>query len=473
MPLRLLTSNLSSFMCEIPFEELSKTFQHAVTIARHMDVAYLWIDSLCIIQDSPYDWLTESVTMASVYSNACFNISAAHGTDGKAGCFTTRDPAVLTPLHVHVPWAGWGTSPGSRAVLERYWWQRHVGAAPLLQRAWVFQEQLLARRNLVFGDVEVLFVCREMVASEQFPSGIPERVAGPELREAGTWMQEAEEGDDAPSRGEDGDSSSKDRDTPVVDLWDALVEEFSRGNLTRGTDKLIAFSAVALRMCRHIRSDYLAGLWRVYLPGQLLWWINSMDAELQPRPSEYIAPSWSWASTNGKVKNWFPKNPEFEKALEIVDAQVVSVDVNSRFGQVRSASMTVRGHLAKTGPLSHGETSFGDKDEAAGSNLCFGVYWDCKKESGQADEDTYYLLPILTDYTTKDEVGAPGSLTSVYGLVLRRLRSSGNEYVREGRFDVVRWKRVGFQAACRNFAAELGLGEVIDPWGPKQLFNIS
>ncbi|PTB63949.1 HET-domain-containing protein, partial [Trichoderma citrinoviride] len=256
MPLRLLTSNLSYLLREIPLEKLSKTFQHAVAIARRMEVTYLWIDSLCIIQDSASDWLAESATMASVYSNARFNISAAHAPDGNGGCFATRDPAAaLAPLHVHVPWAGWGTSPGSRAVLERHWWRRHVDAAPLLQRAWVFQEQVLARRNLIFGDVEVLFVCRETVASEQFPSGIPER------------------------------------------LWDALVEEFSGRNLTRGTDKLIAFSAVASQMRRHIRSDYLAGLWRVYLPGQLLWWINSMHAELQPRPEcDYIAPSWSWAS---------------------------------------------------------------------------------------------------------------------------------------------------------------------------------
>lgn len=474
LPLRLLTSNLSAFRREIPFNKLSKTFQHSITIARHMKVPYLWIDSLCIIQDSPSDWLGESATMASVYSNSCFNISAAHAPNGDAGCFTTRDPTVLVPLQLNVPWAGMGTSAGLHFVLEKDWWQRHVNTSPLFRRAWVFQEQVLSKRNLIFGDVEVLFVCREMVASEQFPSGIPTGMDGPELREAGKWMKEPVR-NHAPSWASDQDGPGKNDlndSQSVLDLWHTLVAEFAQGILTFESDKLIAFSAIAMRMSQHTRSEYLAGLWRKYLPGQLLWFSYTQDTNLQPRPSEYVAPSWSWASTSGRVATWFIYRPEFEKVLDIVDVQVVPLDANNLFGGVKSAILTVTGYLAKADQLCHGENCFGSKDEASGSNLCFDVYWDCKKKLGHADTDTYYLLPVLADYNTEDMVGGPGLLSSVHGLVLQRISSAKNEYRREGRFDVVRWKRVGFQAACRNLAAELGLGEVTDGWGANHLLNI-
>src|SRR5256885_16010047 len=61
----------------IPFSHFPKTFQHAILICRGLGVNYLWIDSLCIIQDSEEDWALQSARMTDVYSNSWLKIGRA------------------------------------------------------------------------------------------------------------------------------------------------------------------------------------------------------------------------------------------------------------------------------------------------------------------------------------------------------------------------------------------------------------
>ena len=83
---------LDSFMVEIPITELTKTFQDAIFITRRLGFDYLWIDSLCIIQDSVEDWEAESFLMSNVYGGSTLNIAAASAIDGSKGCFPELPP---------------------------------------------------------------------------------------------------------------------------------------------------------------------------------------------------------------------------------------------------------------------------------------------------------------------------------------------------------------------------------------------
>jgi hypothetical protein len=85
------TTTLANFLSrkkDVTWRELSKTFQDAVKISRLLGIDYLWIDSLCIIQDSEADWERESARMASVYANAHLTIAASRSADGSGGCFS-------------------------------------------------------------------------------------------------------------------------------------------------------------------------------------------------------------------------------------------------------------------------------------------------------------------------------------------------------------------------------------------------
>ena len=71
--------------------ELTKTFREAIEVARRLEVEYIWIDSLCIIQDDQTDWITESARMSNVYQRATCNIAATASRDGDGGLFFDRD----------------------------------------------------------------------------------------------------------------------------------------------------------------------------------------------------------------------------------------------------------------------------------------------------------------------------------------------------------------------------------------------
>ncbi|PVI04648.1 hypothetical protein DM02DRAFT_518250, partial [Periconia macrospinosa] len=68
--LRLEVETFEAFQHNVPWNRLSKIFQEAIRITRQLGHRYIWIDSLCIIQNSPADWEQEAARMATVYGNS-------------------------------------------------------------------------------------------------------------------------------------------------------------------------------------------------------------------------------------------------------------------------------------------------------------------------------------------------------------------------------------------------------------------
>jgi hypothetical protein len=91
----------------ISISSLPATFQDAIKLTRFLGPRYLWIDSLCIIQDSVADWQTESATMPGIYQNAFVTIAAASTKDSHGGIFVERAwakhsmPCVLPVKSLH------------------------------------------------------------------------------------------------------------------------------------------------------------------------------------------------------------------------------------------------------------------------------------------------------------------------------------------------------------------------------------
>ena len=151
-------SNLTRLHSSIPWEELTLSFRNAITVTRRLGIQYLWIDSLCIIQDSSTDWLHEGSLMGKVYKHSYCNIAATCAIDGGHGLFVTRDPNVVKPLQVRFPkevqekktvlpvlnrvqraqlkwtFAEW------HDIVDADLWSNAIDKAPLNQRAWVAQE---------------------------------------------------------------------------------------------------------------------------------------------------------------------------------------------------------------------------------------------------------------------------------------------------------------------------------------------
>ncbi|KAL8643867.1 MAG: hypothetical protein Q9226_008070 [Calogaya cf. arnoldii] len=89
------SDNIERTKTHIPFDSLPKTFRDSIWLARQLEVAYLWIDSLCIIQDSTADWETESQKMRDVYANAYATISVSSAAGDEVGFLLPRPDATV------------------------------------------------------------------------------------------------------------------------------------------------------------------------------------------------------------------------------------------------------------------------------------------------------------------------------------------------------------------------------------------
>ncbi|KAL8909331.1 MAG: hypothetical protein Q9171_005089 [Xanthocarpia ochracea] len=115
-------------------------------------VRWLWIDSLCIIQDSPDDWRREARTMCDVYQNAFLNISADHAVDARGGCFCDRYFGTVDAFKLQMKplQSTWWVSVDERNLFE---W---VKTAPSSARAWIYQERHFFPRSRVLSAILAL-----------------------------------------------------------------------------------------------------------------------------------------------------------------------------------------------------------------------------------------------------------------------------------------------------------------------------
>jgi hypothetical protein len=162
--LRLSTARLEAFQKAIPVDELPAIFKEAIRITRHIGYKYLWIDSLCIIQDSSSDWTTEASTMASVYSNAVCNIAFLFPPE--EGFSRPRpDPRSSSPCIVRTDRVtDRGCYIGTHVSTKYPWLQQ--ADWPSSSRAWIFQEHLLSPRTIFYGQENIMWECTEVLSDE-------------------------------------------------------------------------------------------------------------------------------------------------------------------------------------------------------------------------------------------------------------------------------------------------------------------
>jgi hypothetical protein len=154
-----LRNNVEFLLPGLDFEQLPKNFQDAITTTRLLGIRYLWIDSLCIIQDDEEDWLRESVNMEKVYSSAYVTIAATSSKSDEG--FLHRSPTYFARLPDSVELR-------QAAFLSRMEgdFERDVEKGELNQRAWVLQERFLSPRIIHFASAQTYWECGSGVLYE-------------------------------------------------------------------------------------------------------------------------------------------------------------------------------------------------------------------------------------------------------------------------------------------------------------------
>ncbi|KAJ4397579.1 hypothetical protein N0V93_001811 [Gnomoniopsis smithogilvyi] len=180
--LQLRKNNFEDLRGSIPFFELPATFQHAIQATLDLGFRYLWIDSLCIIQDDDEDFAREAPTMGFLYANAVCTISATASENPLMGLWGSTDLVGDCVIGADYKITGGLMSFAViRPPILPEWesldkdFEVEVEAAPATQRGWIFQESILSKCVLHYVNGLILFECNTMRASNLQPTGIQHR----------------------------------------------------------------------------------------------------------------------------------------------------------------------------------------------------------------------------------------------------------------------------------------------------------
>lgn len=354
-PLKLTSTNIENMKSGLmQLSQLPQTLADAVHVTRSLGIQYLWVDALCIIQDCVEDWERQSEQMSTIYEKAHLVIAASSSSSATHGFLNHRKQQQT--YHMRLPDRyGTNISVAARASLETGFHNSDIykEADPLAKRAWAFQEQHMSTRCLIFSADELQWVCKTKMACECGMTATPP-LCYPlllaycdDVNDPATQQQQG--GD---KKELTGSSSSEDRLLALQDVWRRAVSEYSSRSLTRAGDKLPAFSGLASRFGAGMGSRYVAGLWEDNIIQDLAWTrLSSLDDLLTraPLPTEYRAPSFSWASIDDRV--WYPfadysQKGRWTSCCSISDTTAV-VPGHNPFGRVSDAWVTIQGPVAR------------------------------------------------------------------------------------------------------------------------------
>lgn len=307
----------------IAFSELNRTFRDAVLVTRALGLEYLWIDSLCIVQDSATDWQRESSLMGSVYNGGAINIVADAAEDGDQGSLSKKTfPSIPYTLPGNTTQGVLFMKPSKCECSGQY-------NGKLRRRAWVLQEYTLSACSIRYNLNTLVWECRggSHYDSEVIFEDNQSRRAARDLKNLPLQIESVSP------------SSPASKIFEIMAIWRKIVEEYSRKELTYEMDVLPALSGLASLIHTATGDEYLAGIWRSDLPGALRW---VHDPPLNWRSSTYLAPSWSWACYKKSIPVTYLSSTDVQYKAKVLDAGVTLVGENP-FGCVSDAFLKLEG----------------------------------------------------------------------------------------------------------------------------------
>ena len=317
--------------------------QDVIKAVRNLGFRYLWIDVLCIIQDSEDDWLAESAKMDDVFRSAVVTLAVAASGDHSEGMFRPRIAHCVRPIRFE----GFNLTQDTK---ERFEKQGSLYLFPATKvvakgvrpkgvldtRGWVLQEQLLSPRILYYGSGELYWDCISMSGSESSPSFAS---LLDDDKSSETWALKYIR------RAITGSQNTQVSQKYMGEAWMELIMNYTSRYLTMPLDKLIAIRGIIMAVERRFGRDaILAGLWRSNLWRQLSWWCKHpvVTSQLETRLQ---APSWSWLNQDGPVyyQNSLWSKSEFKELISVVDVEHAEASTDLQ-KSIISGTLTLLGY---------------------------------------------------------------------------------------------------------------------------------
>jgi hypothetical protein len=367
-------ATLQSRISGLHFENLPRTLQDAITITRILGLKYLWVDALCIVQDSTTDKIAEINSMGNVYKNATITIAAANASSVNEGFLEKENPPNCARLPFSLPSGNIGAiscHPTSYSLDSD---ENVLGT-----RAWALQEHLLSPRLIYFGNVYLAWKCRSTcisLASEM-------KFASAEMRLPNNLFENTSK-----------EILSIDK---LALTWKNVVEDYSGRALTVPEDRLPALSGVASELQHYFPSQnaYYAGMWEMILIRQIGWFNRehkSKASGLQvSMERKRQGPTWSWVSLDHPVRFV----DVCHEAAIMISCKIELAIRDALFGEVTGGTLTLRAVTAThpcSGPegLSNRATITMDEDHPAEDSVAVYV---CIGKTAQKMGVGLILLP--------------------------------------------------------------------------------
>lgn len=265
---------------------LPTTIRDVIELTRQIGEQFLWVDSLCIVQDDERERHDQLDRMGSIYANAYVTIVAAGGT-AFSGLRGIKD---ATPPMERVPEIPHHLRYSRLRFLHHVIKQSHrkLQASTWNHRAWTFQEQIFSRRLLVFDNTSVIWECHCAV-----------------------WLEgmEAEEGQCQNNKDMVAQGFSFSVEPSIRD-YARHVTEFNRRELSYPEDALDAFGGILATLSTAFVGGFICGLPAMFFDAALLWYGESplerrharrLDDDTGGAGTDPMPPSWAWAAWGGAI----------------------------------------------------------------------------------------------------------------------------------------------------------------------------
>jgi len=271
-------------------EHIPNTIQHAMWLTAQLGEQFLWVDSLCIVQDDEANLYRNLNQMHLIYAGAFLCIVAEEGDDadfGLRGFAGVSEPRTTCQTIIEL------ASGIKLSTIQKmqYGQRESLGDQHYHNRAWTLQEIIFSKRQLFFGKGPVKWVCE---CAEWHEGLIPLSSVGfHEYDSTIMMLRNASEG-------------IKTRSPSLYKLRE-VVGDFSKRSLTFGEDALPAFQGMQSFMHKVYAGGLLFGHPELFFDISLLWWnsgeivkrhsskVSTTDLDL------YRLPSWSWLSWKGSL----------------------------------------------------------------------------------------------------------------------------------------------------------------------------
>ncbi|MCJ1259453.1 hypothetical protein MMC24_007291 [Lignoscripta atroalba] len=349
--------------------QLPRTIEDALYVTAMLGERFLWVDSLCIIQDDESDKKAEIANMDRIYSGSFVTIVAASGSDANAGLPHVRPGSRGIQQHTE-------TVGDLQLVIALAGLSAHLATSKWISRAWTFQEGLLTRRRLIFTDEQVFYECVKGRNCEAISASRRYTILDNSLHLTAPG-QEWE-----------------------FKVYDQLLQLYKDRALSYESDSINAFAGIIKAMERLHNVSFLWGLPEMDFESALLWQLSDTSEQDHILQRRGQFPSWSWAGWSGSLNHDLVMNPWGTGPDDLKEAPMTQAVCSfykqyndgtlDKIGQQSDAGCQFTNYLYFDTHLARFRLfmeSMYHNDESTGSLVLLGIHHDEASKVASTDDD--------------------------------------------------------------------------------------